>query len=94
MNHSARHSDPSTSHTAARSASQFIHDHHAKILASLEVDGPGTIHDIAARTGINHVAVARRMKELETQFLAFRNGTTRPSPLGRQCKVWQYWSLV
>lgn len=94
MNHSARSTDPSTSHAAARSAIQFIHDHHAKILASLEVDGPGTIHEIAARTGINHVAVARRMKELETQFLAFRNGATRPSPLGRQCKVWQYWSLV
>jgi len=94
MTHLARTIDPITSHAAASSASAFIFDHHAKILAALEIDGPATIHEIAARTGINHVAVGRRMKELEEQFLAHRNGSTRPSPLGRQCMVWQYWGLV
>lgn len=94
MNTRARIADPATSHAAAATAIAFISDHHTKIIATLEDDGPGTIYEIEAKTGIDHVAVARRMKELERQQLVVRTGATRPSPLGRQCTVWEYWSLV
>ena len=90
----ARITDPTTSHDAADMAEAFLFDHHAKIVESLRVRGPGTIYEIAERTGIDHVAVARRMKELELKAWAMRTDETRPSPLGRQCTVWKYWSLV
>jgi predicted transcriptional regulator len=94
MNSRARIADPATSQAAGAAAAAFICDHHAKIIAALEVGGPGTIYEVEARTGIDHVAVARRMKELEMQKLVLRTGDTRPSPLGRQCTVWEFWSLV
>lgn len=94
MNPRARITDPATSQATGVAAVAFVCDHHAKIIAALEDGGPGTIYEVEARTGIDHVAVARRMKELEMQKLVLRTENTRPSPLGRQCTVWEYWSLV
>lgn len=83
-----RNTDPATSFQAADRASEFAHAHHGKILSAL-VDGPGTIYAIGARAGLSHVAVARRMPELE-QFGKVRpTGRTGASPSGRQCRIWE-----
>jgi predicted ArsR family transcriptional regulator len=85
----ARATDPATSHAAAARAGQFAGQHHAVILGDLVTRGPGTIHELAARTGLDHVAVARRMGELGKRGVIERTGTTRPSPSGRECDVWR-----
>lgn len=83
----ARASDPLTSHVAAASALPLAKHHAALIIAAL-AKGPGTIYALAERSGLDHVAVARRMKELERQSLVRLTGETAPSPSGRPCGVW------
>lgn len=83
----ARRSDPETSHEAARRAGEFAGHHHARILAALAQDAR-TIYELAHSTGIDHVAVARRMKELEDAGLVVRTSLRRNSPSGRPCVVW------
>ena len=85
----ARRSDPETSHAAARAAGAFAHGHYALILGAL-AEGPKTIYEIAARTGLDHVQVARRMSELQSNPpRVVRTGTTRPGPTGHKCAVWR-----
>lgn len=84
----ARAGDPLTSHLAAEQASAFAAAHQAKILGALLTQGPGTIYDIAERTGLDSVAVARRMAELEALKTARPTGLTKAGPTGRQCRVW------
>lgn len=84
----ARRTDPETSHEAAREVVTFAHDHHAKILGSLVTQGAGTIYELAARTGLDHVAVARRLPELEEFKVARPTEIKRVGPTGRQCRVW------
>lgn len=84
----ARTTDVSTSHQAAERVRDFGEVHHAVILAALTARGPATIHEISARTGIDAVAVARRMSELLELERVHRTGATRPSPTGRPCAVW------
>jgi predicted ArsR family transcriptional regulator len=51
---------------------------------------PGTIYEIAGRSGLDHVAVARRISELRDKMkLVVDSGLTRPSPKGRACTVWR-----
>lgn len=71
----ARASDPETSREAARKAATFANNHRDRIHAAL--DTPGTIFDIAKRTGLDHVAVARRMAEMQRMGLVERTGVTR-----------------
>jgi transcriptional regulator with GAF, ATPase, and Fis domain len=85
----ARRDDPATSQLAAAQASGLALAHEAKIVEALS-QGDATIHELAERTGLTHVQVARRMKRL-----AEANGTvfsyadkTRMSPSGRPCRVW------
>jgi predicted ArsR family transcriptional regulator len=85
----ARKSDPQTSHDAAGRAGEFAGQHHAIILGDLMTRGPGTIHELAERTGLDHVAVARRMSELETLRTVETTGETRPGPSGRHCREWR-----
>ena len=85
----ARRRDPDTSKLAAARLGEFAHDHHAKILGSLVTQGKGTIYEIAARTGLDHVAVARRLPELEALMVAQPTKETKPSPKGRACRVWE-----
>jgi predicted ArsR family transcriptional regulator len=85
----ARRSDPETSKAAAARVAEFEHAHHAVIVGSLLTQGPGTIHEIAARTGLDHVAIARRLPELEQLRVARPTAETRPSPKGRACRVWE-----
>jgi predicted ArsR family transcriptional regulator len=80
-----RNTDPVTSHMAADQAKDLATKHHGIILAALEQ--PGTIYDIAARTDLDHNAVARRMSELERLDLAYTDGQKKGAS-GRMCRVW------
>lgn len=87
----ARNDDPVTSHLAADMVVQFASDHQRLITNWLKAnEAGGTIYEIAGGTGIDHIAVARRMKELETLGHADRSDLTRPTPTGRKAKVWKY----
>lgn len=86
----ARQSDPTTSHIAAASMAGIAVSHADRILAALELSGPQTIYELADRTGLDHVGVARRMKDLERAQAAERvPNETRLSPNGRPCTVWR-----
>lgn len=85
----ARRADPVTSHLAAAEVVHFAHAHHAKIVGSLITQGAGTIYEIGERIGLDHVAVARRMPELEALNVARPSGATKTGPTGRQCRVWE-----
>ena len=85
----ARRDDPVTSHQAAARVAEFAHAHQAVIVGSLMSQGAGTIYEIAARTGLDHVQVARRMPELEALQVARPTAETKPSPKGRACRVWE-----
>jgi hypothetical protein len=89
-----RRTDPETSKVAALRAGEFAAAHHAKIVGSLVTQGAATIYELAERVGIDHVAVARRMAELERLTVArpkVEDGkpVTRPGPKGRGCRVWE-----
>lgn len=84
----SRSRDPATSHAAARLVCRFEHGDYALILAAL-TNGPATIHEIATATGRDVHAVARRLPELESVERVAPTGEERPSPSGRQCRVWR-----
>lgn len=85
--HRARRSDPETSHAAAAQLSS-AEAHCGAILGAL-ADGEATIYQIASRTGLNHVQVARRLPELKADGKAVPTGQTAAAPTGRQCRVWR-----
>lgn len=84
----ARRDDPATSRSAARRSRSFAQAHADAILSALR-SWPATIHELAARTGIDAVAVARRMSELQRSGAAVPTNETRPSPSGSPCRVWR-----
>lgn len=83
----ARKRDPATSKAAATAAKAFASEHHLRILEALAT--PGTCYEIADLTGLDHVAVARRMRELCVVGRVCDAGITRPAFNGRQCTVWR-----
>ena len=91
VNPRARATDPVTSHEAAQASFTFSASHKAKIYAALCESGGGTIHEIAARTGLDFVSVARRMPELVRDgFAAVWEGAAyRKSPSGNRCTVYR-----
>ena len=84
----ARRSDPETSHEAAARVREFGPGHCATILAVLREHGPQTIDEIAKRTHLTAVQVARRLPDLEKYGKAAPTGETRLSASGRQERVW------
>lgn len=84
----ARRSDPETSHEAAAKARDFAGGHYALIRLALIEHGPATIHEIAARTGLDVHQVARRTAEMNGVMIE-RTSDKRPSPAGRGCYVWR-----
>lgn len=89
----ARRTDPATSHAAAVAAKRLAREHAHKIVTALRL-GPATIYGLAERTGLNHVQVARRMKELQADNRVRRQrvgdkNVTQPSPNGCPCCVWE-----
>jgi predicted ArsR family transcriptional regulator len=85
----ARNTDPDTSHSAAHKAGKFAGLHHQTILTALRLCAEGaTIHRLAALTGLDHVAVARRCPELERGGLIVRTNERRMFE-GRTGQVWK-----
>jgi predicted ArsR family transcriptional regulator len=83
----ARSSDPETSHDAAARSRSFAQGHYQQICQAL-THGPQTIYEIADRTGLTHVQVARRTAEMNNVQIV-RCDETRPSPSGRACHLWR-----
>lgn len=84
----ARSDDPSTSHRAARLVSEYDDTHFGLILRTLK-DGPGTFYEIATRCGLQPPSVWRRMPELERLGKVATDGSERPGPSGRMCRIWR-----
>ena len=85
----ARQSDPWTSHAAAQRATEFAGTHTDIILACLGRHGPQTIDEIAKRTPLNSVQIARRLSECDRSGLAEPTGLCRMSASGRPERVWR-----
>jgi len=83
----ARKSDPVTSHLAAAQAGELQAAHQREILATLKL-GPAGKSAIAARSGLDGHAVARRLPELERKGLAGPTGRTVLSESGRSEREW------
>lgn len=90
MTHLHRATDPDTSVIAASRSGEFAPIHAAAIYAALHEVYPGTltIYEIADRTGLTHVQVARRLP-IDLRDFAETTEDRRPSPSGRMCRVWR-----
>ena len=85
----ARRSDPATSRAAASQARALAADHHARILAALRDRGAAGKSEIAERTGLDGVAVARRMAEMQRAGLVRLTGEQVLSAAGRAEREWE-----
>lgn len=90
----ARKTDPVTSKAAASAAQAFAAGHCRQILDSLREHGPQTKDELARHTGLDSVAVARRMAQLRDQLLVRDSGLTRPTVTGRAATVWELMPLT
>jgi DNA-binding HxlR family transcriptional regulator len=79
----ARRADPATSHHAAAQVERFAGGHYRLILNAL-AQGSATFKEIAARSGLERHAVARRLPELQA---ALKVRTTDEIRDG--CRVWR-----
>lgn len=90
----ARRRDPHTSKIAALRATEFA-EHHVDVIRAALKQGPATIYELAERTGLDHVAIARRMVEMQVTGMARvrrkADGSpeTRQGKSGRPCRVWE-----
>jgi len=93
----ARAADPLTSHVAAARAREFAAGHVEIILAALQDHGPQTLDEIAKRTRLTSVQIARRLADMRPvsddcphgKGLAEPTGETRLSASGRPERVWR-----
>ena len=88
----ARRTDPVTSVKAAERTSQFKAKHEATIYAAICEAGPegATYREIAQMTGMEPVAVARRLSAMEGRMLITRNCNEfkDPAKVRDGCAVW------
>ena len=84
----ARRTDPGTSHEAAALVKEFASGHCAVILGALRSYGHSTIDEIAKRTELTAVQVARRLPDLQKAGKAEPTGEERLSASGRSERVW------
>lgn len=82
----ARATDPATSHQAAVRAKRFVYDHASAIVGNCF--RPSTIYDLAKRTGLTEVQVARRMKDIVAGGRLRDTGETAMGPNGVHCTVY------
>ena len=70
-----RRTDPQTSKDAAANVPAFKNDHETRILSAIRHSGEGgaTYHEIAAITGMEPVAVGRRLAGMERRGLIIRS---------------------
>ena len=83
-----RRRDPDTSFDAAKSMRQAASVHCALILNALKTMGPASASQLAARTGLTQVQIARRLPDLEKDGKARPTDQTRKTASGRQERVW------
>lgn len=79
----SRRNDPATSQRAASKVRQFETGHFSLILDAL-IGNPGTAKEIAQRSGLDYVAVARRMNELQQAGKVYLSGEVRDG-----CREWR-----
>lgn len=88
----SRRSDPETSHAAAEKSADFRAKHEARIFGAIFDAGEkgATYREIAAATGMEPVAVARRLKGMERRGLIERSALTDCSGFESRdgCAVW------
>lgn len=85
----ARSTDPTTSHTAARSMRTSAAEHRKRILGVLNDHGDLTPEQIGDRCGLGSVQVCRRMAELERLGKAEPTGERRRNRNGSPARVWR-----
>lgn len=87
----ARRSDPETSHDAAVQAvaSGTVARDRDKILNAMRGQAWLTSEEIARLAGIDRVAAARRMKELEADRLIVRGPARKSTASGRAGVTWR-----
>lgn len=86
----ARKSDPGTSHAAAELVEKTgtQSKHHRAILEALNRQDGLTSEEIAQAAGLDRVAAARRMKELEKAKKVFRGSPRKSVNSGRLGVTW------
>jgi hypothetical protein len=84
----SRLTDPETSHAAAEAAAKFAAAHCDAIIDALK-EGPAGKTLIARRSGIDDVAVARRMPELQRLGSIELTGNSVRSATGRAEREWR-----
>ncbi len=84
----ARRTDPATSHEAAALAVGLATRHRTLILGALGLHGAMGKTRIAKVTGLDDVAVARRLPELERIGMVEPTGGRETSASGRPERVW------
>lgn len=87
----ARHTDPDTSHQAARSARPRARFNRQRVLEALMDAGEHglTDHELAARLGGQQTSLGVRRGELVKLGLVEDAHRTRPAPSGSAAKVWR-----
>jgi predicted ArsR family transcriptional regulator len=86
----SRRTDPGNSHAAAASMVATASTHRSLIWAALHRCGPMGRYEIAEVTGLDPVAVARRLAELVAQGLCRRSKARQETtPSGRMGSVWE-----
>lgn len=92
----ARAENPDTSHQAAARVREFAGQHHSMILGVLCEHPDGmTVHEVAAYCRLTAHEVGKRVAELEraqritTVLAESGQPVTRPTPSGRQARVWR-----
>jgi hypothetical protein len=84
----ARRKDPETSKAAASSIGNFADNHCRLIYEAIRQFGPMGKTRIAQKAGIDHVAVGKRLPDLQRCGVAHPTDKTEKSGSGRQERIW------
>jgi hypothetical protein len=92
----ARRTDPMTSHRAGAECSEWIEEHHRKIIVAFVKAGrPMTYIDIATHAMMDAQQVARRLMEIEIKGVIKRLGPITMKYEGKQrASTYTLWSLT
>ena len=78
----SRRTDPRTSHLTAQAIGPVLPSHHQRILETLRECQPATYTEIASRSGMQPVAVGRRLAGMVRLELIVQLKETRDTPSG------------
>jgi hypothetical protein len=87
----ARHTDPDTSHAAARDVAGAIASAlERRVLAAIKGSPQGlTNHEIVAITGLTWNTATPRIRPLVRKHLVYDSGERRSGETNRKCIVWK-----